>query len=158
MTFINHGAGGAAIYLIIVRVMCALTSARKETMLVLFGVFGTLGFILGMAPDVLDWAYAMMLGTGQGGAVKMETHAGETSRIMSWTLAWGLHVFLDRFIHRPMLALDHPYHDLIWMVWEIGTWLVYGAAIWFVFRWAREYEDRRATHAGSSVRVGMSQK
>ena len=119
MTTINHAVGGGLLY---GWIAYFLRLKSKWTII-------ALGCVLGALPDVLGWHETAMSGSWQ---FRNLLHDGWVNDYLQWTLVWGLHTFLDRFIH------PYPDHVLLYIVFEITTWVLYAITGYILYNKHKE--------------------
>lgn len=111
MTTINHAVGGGLLY----GWIATLFGVSTRRILIYCIIAGAL---FGALPDVIGWweTYVSDPGSWQ---LRNNTHDGVINSYGQWTLAWGMHTFLDRFIH------PYPEYAGLYKVFEIMSWLLY---------------------------------
>lgn len=124
MTFVNHGVAGGLLYMWIAWLF------RERDKWTIIGI-GAAGFLIGAAPDIVGWMGWGPLGDG-GWQLRNLLHDGWVNDYLQWTLAWGLHTWLDRFIH------PYPDYVLEYQLFEAATWVVYAFFGWVLYRSYRD--------------------
>jgi hypothetical protein len=88
MTTINHGINSSLVYIFILKLF-------SFSNIVVLSILGTLGFILGIAPDIIGYIEKIVKKDKTVWNWYLECHSGRTNEVMKYTLVWGIHTYLD---------------------------------------------------------------
>ena len=123
MTFAAHGALGAGVTLAI------LSPLHPDP--VVNWTAGFLGFVAGSLPDTADWFAATFLNKPRW-VLYSRMHHGDLTWIAYFCAPYGLHIWLDTYIHDPLRPGWNWFGERWYM--EVLMWIVSGLLFWIALK------------------------
>lgn len=120
MTTINHAAAGGLLY----GWIAWLLKMRDTTT---FWPIVVAGAFFGALPDMIGWWETYITNPGSW-QLRNVAHDGSINAVFQWTLAYGLHTWLDRFIH------PYPEHVALYHAFEAVSWALYALFGYWLFK------------------------